>query len=339
MNFGKIARISGALTRSLKRFQHGSEVVTASNQSLPPNLVLYGISKEQFEPESQQEEVKSPGPETPIIRKCNGEIPKNKSPITVWVDSFKNVEQQRQVSAQLHPLIFGAHPRMDILHEVMRWQQRYRDVNYTWSRTRAELGRGKQKPWPQKGTGRVRQGSRAGPGWKMGGIAHGPRGPVSLYYKPADDVILKGLTIALTVKLVQDDLIVVDDVEIPEADTNFFNDVINSRNLSENSLLFMHAENDFPQNLSEIVSNSRTLSLMPASALNVWSMLKHDKLILPLSMLDDLETKILWHMNRYPWLGKPHNFYKDMPGKKGLKFEQEQYLAEQQRESDENVSQ
>jgi len=304
------------------RPQHESHVTPVASNQLPPNLVLIGISKENRRKKEPISDKSPPDDSVAVIRRCVNKIPLNKRPIKVWVDNINESPPLYDKAAELHPNVFGVHPRMDILNEVVKWQKIYREMDYAWSRTRADLGRGKQKPWPQKGTGMKRQGSRAAPFWHKGGICHGPRGPAAQYYQLKDDVLVQGLTIALTLKLIQNDLILIEKL-----------------NASDNSILFIHEGEFGPRNLSEILQESRTMSLMPVVGLNVYSMLKHDKLVLPVEILNDLEEKIIWSRTRYPWLGKPHNFYKDMPGSKALKQEQKLLADEEMKLSHVSQSQ
>jgi hypothetical protein len=68
----------------------------------------------------------------------------------------------------IHPSIFGVTPRLDILFRNVYWQQMYRKIDYSWTPTRAEMVGRNKKPWPQKGQGKARHGSRLSPQW-MGG--------------------------------------------------------------------------------------------------------------------------------------------------------------------------
>ena len=312
------------------RLVHEKENPTI-DEELPSNLVLFGIAKDK-QKILLPEDVSPPSDECPLIRKCINRMQKNRQPIRHWVDSLQNEVPEYTKAAELHPQVFGVHPRMDILHQVVTWQKRYREVEYSWARSRAEMGRGKKKPWPQKGTGRVRQGSRTAPGWKNGGIYRGPRGPKSHYYKLHDRVLFHGLTIALTVKLIQSDLILVEHSDIAASDEECLAQFVENRELTDNSMLFVHSEKNYPENLANVLETARTSSLMPSVALNVYSILKHDKLILPVEILDDLENKLLWTFYRYNWLGEPHNFYKDMPGSKNLKEERAMRILKKQNE-------
>ncbi|RXM31017.1 hypothetical protein EOD39_7369 [Acipenser ruthenus] len=77
-------------------------------------------------------------------------------------------------------------------------------------KTRAEVRGGGRKPWQQKGSGRARHGSIRSPLWRGGGVAHGPRGPTSYYYMLPMKVCVMGLKVALSAKLAQDYLHIVD---------------------------------------------------------------------------------------------------------------------------------
>lgn len=293
-----------------------------AQSTLPPNLVIIGSIKEknliQNADISELEDTSIPSIELANnVRSLQHATAKHKKPLQVWVDDFMGQTPKFDRAASLHPSVFDVHPRMDILHEVVRWQERYREVDYAWTRTRAEMGRGKKKPWPQKGTGKVRQGSTTPPHWKKGGISHGPRGPISLYYKPNDSVLTQGLTVALTVKLIQNDLIIADSMDIPLASDSYFSALLTERNIAHSTVLYVHRDHECPIEMGRLLEKNSTHNLMPLSALNVWSILKHDKLVLALDVLDELEEKILWQQTKYEWIGnKPHNFYKDMPGRK-----------------------
>lgn len=294
----------------------------SAQSTLPPNLVVIGSFKEKIL--KNDVDIKELENTTPVpsiesannVRSLQHATSKHKTAVPVWVDDFMEEMPKFDRAASLHPAVFDVHPRMDILHEVVRWQERYREVDYAWTRTRAEMGRGKKKPWPQKGTGKVRQGSSTPPHWKKGGIAHGPRGPISLYYKPNDSVLTQGLTVALTVKLIQNDLIVADSMDIPLASDSYFDNLLTERNIADSTVLYVHRDHECPIELGRLLEHKSAHNLMPLSALNVWSILKHDKLVLALDVLDELEEKIMWQQTKYEWLGKPHNFYRDMPGRK-----------------------
>lgn len=54
--------------------------------------------------------------------------PKFKIPRQVWVSNMDTVEEEKLGLIDLHPEVFAERPRLDIIHENVRWQQLYRHV-------------------------------------------------------------------------------------------------------------------------------------------------------------------------------------------------------------------
>ncbi|KAL7675253.1 hypothetical protein ACOME3_001515 [Neoechinorhynchus agilis] len=151
---------------------------------------------------------------------------------------------------------------------------------------------GKRKPWPQKGTGRARQGSRRAPQFTKGYVVNGPRGPKSYYHLIPRPLRVDGLCTALTVKFHQNDLHIVDDLEIPNGDPEFLLDLMDTRFWGYSSL-FVDDTDMMPINIARAVNASKGLSLMPVYGLNVYSILKHECLVITLRALDKIEQKLI----------------------------------------------
>ncbi|TGZ48828.1 hypothetical protein CRM22_010951 [Opisthorchis felineus] len=118
----------------------------------------------------------------------------------------------------LHPDVFAATPRLDLVHQNLHWQAHYRMTDWRCITTRAELPyRSRRKPWPQKGTGRARHGNRRTHLWVGGGQCKGPRGPESYFFTLPFEVRLAGLLTMLSVKHTQNDLHIVDNFDLSEA--------------------------------------------------------------------------------------------------------------------------
>ncbi|KAK2500032.1 hypothetical protein MC885_002355 [Smutsia gigantea] len=189
----------------------------------------------------------------------------------------------------------------------------YSAQSYAKTKTRAEVQGGGRKPWPQKGSGRARHGSIRSPIWRGGGIAHGPRGPTSYYYMLPMKVRVQGLKVALTVKLAQDDLRIVDSLELPTADPQYLTELARYRRWGDSVLLVDLAHEDMPQNVVAATSKLKTFNLVPAVGLNVHSMLKHQTLVLTLQTVAFLEEKLLWQDSRYTPLYPFRLPYRDFP--------------------------
>lgn len=265
------------------------------------------------EPEPEPEPQASPGVPEPVLRRCELPVPAHRRPVQAWVESLRGYEQERVGLAELHPDVFATAPRLDVLHQVAIWQRNFKRISYAKTKTRAEVRGGGRKPWQQKGSGRARHGSIRSPVWRGGGVAHGPRGPTSYYYMLPMKVRVLGLKVALTVKLAQDDLHVVDSLELPTADPQYLTQLARYRRWGDSVLLVDLTHEEMPQNVVEATGRLKTFNLIPAVGLNVYSMLKHHTLVLTLPTVAFLEKKLLWQDSRYSPLYPFHLPYRDFP--------------------------
>lgn len=221
-------------------------------------------------------------------------------PQQVWVEQLNTVEEKRSRIKELHQDVFAVYPRIDLIHQNVQWQLNYNKVNYAHVKNVQEMihryGGGK-KPWPQKGSGRARHGSKRSPQWVNGGKAHGPRGPQSNYFMLPFSMRVFGLTHTLTVKFIQDDVHVVKNLEIPTDEPAYLEDLVRSRGWAKSTLI-VDAGDTFPRNITAATEELNHVNLMPVYGLNVLSMLKHQTLVLTEAAVDDLTRKLLFATNR-----------------------------------------
>ncbi|KAJ8416027.1 hypothetical protein AAFF_G00380490 [Aldrovandia affinis] len=238
------------------------------------------------------------GCELPLLRRCGADIPIHLSAKQTWLESLRSREDDQLGLVELHPDVFAVPPRVDILHEVEVWQRNFKRISHAKVKCRAEVRGGGRKPWNQKGSGRARQGSIRSPLWRGGGISHGPRGPTSYYYMLPMKVRVIGLKVALSSKLAQDDLRIVDTLEMPTPDPQYLLDLARYRHWGE-SILIVDVNEELPENLLRATASLKTVNVIPAIGLNVHSMLKHETLVLTLEAVNFLENKLLWHDSRF----------------------------------------
>uniref|UniRef100_A0A2K6DH18 Large ribosomal subunit protein uL4m n=1 Tax=Macaca nemestrina TaxID=9545 RepID=A0A2K6DH18_MACNE len=200
---------------------------------------LSSLAEEAARPTENPEQVAvaSEGLPEPVLRKVELPVPAHRRPVQAWVESLRGFEQERVGLADLHPDVFATAPRLDILHQVAMWQKNFKRISYAKTKTRAEVRGGGRKPWPQKGTGRARHGSIRSPLWRGGGVAHGPRGPTSYYYMLPMKVRALGLKVALSIKLAQDDLHIMDSLELPTRDPQYLTELARYRRWGDSVLL------------------------------------------------------------------------------------------------------
>jgi len=213
----------------------------------------------------------------------------------VWVESLATKEIQLKSIMSLHPEVWAVYPRMDLIHRNMVWQEKYNVVNYNHVKNVKEMiyaYGGGAKPWRQKGTGRARQGSRRAPQWINGGKVHGPKGPNPKYFMIPWHVRVYGLMHTLSVKMIQDDLHVVEDLELPSEDPEYLKDLVRTRNWAP-SVLLVDTVDNFPVNITSATDDIPHMNLMPVYGLNVNSMIKHETLVVTKRAVEDLTAKLL----------------------------------------------
>ncbi|XP_022671212.1 39S ribosomal protein L4, mitochondrial-like isoform X2 [Varroa jacobsoni] len=228
------------------------------------------------------------------------QIPLYHEPLEAWVETLdgKDPYTTKRGAVSLHPEVFGAFPRIDILHWNLYWQKMYKVVDWSFAMTKQEKRGGGRKPWPQKGTGRARHGSIRSPLWHNGGRALGPRGPRTYYFMLPFMLRVRGLISALTCKFAQNDIHIVDSLEsLPSDDTKFLEELCDSRGWGP-SVLFVHESDFAPRNITVATDMIGHMNIMPVQGLNVYSMLKHETLVLSLKSAQLIQERLLFHLSR-----------------------------------------
>ncbi|KAI6241637.1 39S ribosomal protein L4, mitochondrial [Aphelenchoides fujianensis] len=225
-----------------------------------------------------------------------------------WVTTLSDREAAPVGIINLHPDVFRAPPRMDLLHRNLTWQTNYRNLQLTKQLSRAEMPGGGHKPWPQKKTGRHHAGSIRSPHFTRGGFAHGVRGPRTWFYMLPDAIRLRGLCTALSVKHAQNDLVIVDDFEsLSSPEPQDLMDMAETRNWGY-SVLFVDNSMDFAANLIDAAGPLESFNLLPMFGLNCYSIMKHDTLVLSRRCVDAIEETILKRLHSPLPLQQPYRY-------------------------------
>lgn len=222
--------------------------------------------------------------------------PQYTKPREVWIENLDTIEEKKLGLMELHPSVYAASPRIDIIHNNVTWQKKYRWVSWAHTKTRAEVRGGGRKPWPQKGQGRARHGSIRSPLWRGGGVAHGPRSGTPHFYMLPFHLRLLGLTATLSAKLAQDDLHIVKDLHLPTDEPGYLEQLIESRNWGP-SVLIVDVDDIVPRNITAATEGLAHVNVMPVYGLNVYSMLKHSGLVLTRAAAAALERRLLRHLH------------------------------------------
>ena len=267
----------------------------------PLSIAVRYLSESPFDRLTIKEEGASPrkqlvfGRELELMENLNTNI---KQVRQSWVDNFENTDpQDKRGLISLHPEIFASFPRPDIIEENFQWQKNYRKVRWTELLHRVEL-RGKgPRPWPQKGTGRARHKDKRSPIWLEGGWSHPPKLKTGFFMLSFSKRI-RGLQSTLAAKLAQNDLVIVDTLNnFPYEDPKDLSNFVSEKGWGA-SVLISDVGDLFPEKLSLAAEPIPHINLMPFYGLNVYSMLKHETLVLTVRALEEMESKLLFHMRR-----------------------------------------
>ncbi|WP_277678967.1 50S ribosomal protein L4 [Gracilibacillus dipsosauri] len=177
---------------------------------------------------------------------------------------------------EINDAVFGIEPNKHVLHDAVLMQRASLRQGTHAVKNRSEVRGGGRKPWRQKGTGRARQGSIRSPQWVGGGTVFGPT-PRSYSYKLPKKVRRLALKSALSTKVKEDSLVVLDGITMEAPKTKEVVAMLSSLNVDAKALI-VTAEKDTV--LAKSANNLPNVKVVTVSEVNVLDLLTHDKLIL-----------------------------------------------------------
>jgi len=140
---------------------------------------------------------------------------------------IKDTSGKKVGTTDLADGVFGIEPNTFAVHQVVRSQQAARRAGTHQTKTRGKVSGGGRKPFRQKGTGRARQGSTRSPQWAGGGVVFGPH-PRSYAFKVPNKVVKLAMRSALSAKLAEEALYVVDGFSFDEPSTKQAAEILKS---------------------------------------------------------------------------------------------------------------
>ena len=136
------------------------------------------------------------------------------------------IDGKKVKEIELNESIFGIEPNEAVVHSVLVNYLANQRQGTQSTKTRSEVSGGGKKPWRQKGTGRARQGSIRASQWVKGGIALGPK-PRSYRYTVNRKEKQLAIKSALSSKVLEKELVVVDSLEMKESKTKEMAKILN----------------------------------------------------------------------------------------------------------------
>ncbi len=192
---------------------------------------------------------------------------------------------KKVTDTELNDAIFGIKPNKAILHAMV--------VNYLANQrqgtqstlTRTEVSGGGRKPWRQKGTGHARQGSIRAPQWVHGGIALGPK-PRDYSYSLNKKEKRLGMKSALSVKVADSNMVVVDSIKTDEFKTKTMVEMLKALNVQGKALIVTA---DADAKVVKSVSNIPGVKTATVNTLCVYDILNYDKFIVSSDAVKKIE--------------------------------------------------
>ena len=186
---------------------------------------------------------------------------------------------------ELADSVFGIEPNEAVVHSVLVNYLANQRQGTQSTKTRAEVRGGGKKPWRQKGTGRARQGSIRAPQWIKGGIALGPK-PRSYKYTVNKKERRLAIKSILSSKVLEKELTVVDKLELAEIKTKTMVKALSDLKVEGTTLIILPEQN---KNVLMSARNIEGVKTILINNINVFDLLKYNKLVLPLETVKKLE--------------------------------------------------
>lgn len=198
-----------------------------------------------------------------------------------------NLDNSSKGEIELKDEIFGLEPRADLIQRVVVWQLAKRRAGTHKVLTRGEINRTKKKMYKQKGTGQARHGARSAPLFVGGAKAMGPVNHSHEFDLPKR-VRALGLRHALSSKAKSGSIVVLDEAKsaaVKTADLAKRFDKLGALNA-------LVVDGEFDQNFALSARNLAHVALLPAAGLNVYDIMKRDKLVLTAAAVKAIEERL-----------------------------------------------
>ncbi|MBF0528955.1 MAG: 50S ribosomal protein L4 [Deltaproteobacteria bacterium] len=199
-----------------------------------------------------------------------------------------NLKKEIVGQVTLPDSIYQVPLKQHLVHEVVVSQLANRRSGTACVKARSEIAGSTKKPYRQKGTGRARAGSRKSPVWRGGGTIFGPH-PRDFGFQPPKKVRRGAMKVALSAKLMDQELLVLDSIEFPEIKTRQFVQAMTGLALN-NALVIIDSQNE---TLEKSARNVPGFKVLRVDGLNVYDVIKYRHLVLVQSSLPKIEARLL----------------------------------------------
>jgi large subunit ribosomal protein L4 len=187
-----------------------------------------------------------------------------------------DLNNQKVGTLDLSDAVFGAEVNDALIYEAVRWQLASQRAGTHKVKSRAEVQGSGKKLWKQKGTGRARMGSIRSPLWRHGGTVNGPV-PRDYSYKLPRKMLLGALRSALSAKLRDGELAVIQEFNVADHKTKTVQGVLGRLGLAKTALIVDSGDN---RNLTLGARNLQGVKLVRPREVSVHDLLGHQRVLL-----------------------------------------------------------
>ena len=195
-----------------------------------------------------------------------------------------DIEGSEVGTLELNDAVFGVEINEHIMHKAVVGQLANNRQGTQSAKTRSEVSGGGRKPWRQKGTGHARQGSTRAPQWTGGGIVFAPK-PRDYSFKMNKKEKRIALLSALSSKVAESKIVVLDEFKLDEIKTKKFVEVMNNLKV-ENALVVLEGEN---KNVVLSGRNIPSVKVTATNEINTYDVLKYTTLVVTKAAVEKLE--------------------------------------------------
>ena len=186
---------------------------------------------------------------------------------------------------ELADSVFAVEPNEAVMHQMVVSYLANQRQGTQSALTRSEVSGGGKKPWRQKGTGRARQGSTRAPQWTLGGIVFAPK-PRDYSFSVNKKVKRLAMKSALSSKVAENEVIVVDSITTSEFKTKVMVEMLNAIGVEKKALIVLP---EVDKKVIKSASNTPGVKTAQVNELNVYDILNAGKLVIAKDAVSKIE--------------------------------------------------
>ncbi|MBO4236005.1 MAG: 50S ribosomal protein L4 [Firmicutes bacterium] len=199
--------------------------------------------------------------------------------------TMMNMDGKEAGTIELSDEIFGIEPNQDAVHAVVVNYLANQRQGTQSAKTRGEVRGGGRKPFRQKGTGRHRQGSSTDPSQVGGGVVFAPK-PRDYRYTVPKKLKRLALKSALSAKVLDKEMIVLDKLEVEEPKTKKMAEILGKIGAEKKALIVTAEKND---NVVRSAANIPGVRTALVGTMNVYEIVNHGSLILTKDAVEKIQ--------------------------------------------------